>query len=105
MLLTAIYVINTFIALGVVYAAIDPAGCQSLLERLGLWPLVERLDQHGMRHILAFIGKLLVLAGVLLAVSVMLGRHSTSWLLPSGQSVFFGVIAWLVAALGDEKRT
>lgn len=105
MLLTAIYVINTFIALGVVYAAIDPAGCQNLLERLGLWPLVERLDQRGMRPILAFIGKLLVLAGVLLAISVMLGRHSAAWLLPAGQSVFFGVIAWLVGVLGGEKRT
>ena len=103
MLGTAIYVVNTVIALCVAYAAIDPAGCRNMLERLGLWPLIERLDQHGMRRLLGFVGKLLTLAGVLLAVSVMLGHHSTAWLLPAGQFAFFGFVAWLVSALGGNR--
>lgn len=103
MLITAIYVINTIIALCVAYAAIDPGGCRDTLERLGLWPLVERLDQLGMRRLLGFVGKLLTLAGLLLAVSVILGHHSTAWLLPAGQFAFFGFVAWLGAALGSKR--
>jgi len=103
MLVTAVYVINTIIALCVAYAAIDPAGCRSTLERLGLWPLIERLDQQGMRRLLSFVGKLLMLAGLLLAVSVILGHHGTAWLLPAGQSVFFGLVAWLGAELGNKR--
>ena len=103
MLGTAIYVVNTVIALCVAYAAIDPAGCRNTLERLGLWPLIERLDRHGMRRLLGFVGKLLTLAGVLLAISVMLGHHSTAWLLPAGQFAFFGFVAWLVSALGENR--
>lgn len=104
MLVTAVYVLNTIIALCVAYAAIDPAGCRNTLERLGLWPLIERLQEHGMRRILGFVGRLLMLAGLLLAVSVMLGHHSSAWLLPAGQSAFFGLIAWLVAVLGDKRH-
>ncbi|MEJ2479294.1 MAG: hypothetical protein P8Y78_03785 [Acidihalobacter sp.] len=103
MLVTAVYVINTIIALCVAYAAIDPAGCRHTLERLGLWPLIERMEQQGMRRMLGFIGKLLMLAGLLLAVSVMLGHHSSAWLLPAGQSAFFGLIAWLVTVLGEKR--
>ncbi|MEJ2631440.1 MAG: hypothetical protein P8011_07475 [Acidihalobacter sp.] len=102
MLVTTVYVVNTIIALCIAYAAIDPTGCRHTLERLGLWPLIERMEQHGMRRILSFVGRLLMLAGLLLAVSVMLGHHSSAWLLPAGESAFFGLISWLVAVLGGK---
>lgn len=99
MLVTAIYFVNALVALCVAYAAIDPAGCRSALERLGLWPLVQRLDQRRTRRLLGAAGKLLMLAAAILALSVMAGRHSTAWLLPAAQAAFFGLLAWFVSTL------
>lgn len=97
-----LYLLNTLIALCVAYAAIDPGGCRRTLEQIGLWPLIERLEAQPTRHLLGFLGKLLIVLATALMISVMLGHHGTAWLLPAGQAALLGFLAWVGSALGDK---
>lgn len=101
-MITAIYVLNTLIAIVLVYAVLDPPGARGLAERLGLAPWLERLDADGTRRLLGFIGKLLLLAGILLVFSILGGHHSQAWYFPAGEAIFFGAMAWLGSVFGGK---
>lgn len=102
-MITAIYIINALIAIIIAYAVLDPAGARERAEQLGLGPWIERLDAQGIRHLLGFIGKLFILAAVLLTISILTGHHSLAWYFPAGELAFFGAMAWLASAFGNKS--
>lgn len=89
-----IYLLSTFLIVGFVLAALLPERARWLLESLGLWETVQSIDGAMMQRWMRWLGQLLVLMALILAISVMAGYHPKIWFMPAVQALFFGSILW-----------
>lgn len=91
-----VYIINTVLIVGFVWAALMPDHARWLLEILGLWDKVQAIDGKKMHQWLRWLGQFMLLLAAVLAGSVMAGQHSSLWYIPAVQAAFFGIILWFL---------
>ncbi len=90
-----IYLANTILALGIVFAVWFPDPTKHFLQRLGLWEWVLRVDRARFALWTERLGLFLVVASLALFASILTGSHPADWSLPAAEGLFFGFALFL----------